>query len=168
MTSWDTTAARGTMLVGLGMTGALCGFFYAWICSTMWGLDAIDPRVAIAAMKGMNASVRNAVFFPVFFLTAPVLAIATLLSWRAGHNSAAKLLGAAAITVLFGCTLLTMTVHIPLNESLALTEIPTTEDEAAQIWAAYSPRWQVYNTLRAALGGVALIMVGMALLRTPT
>lgn len=23
--------------------GAIFGFFYAWVCSTMWGLDATDP-----------------------------------------------------------------------------------------------------------------------------
>ena len=28
-------------------SGAIFGFFYAWICSTMWGLDAADPNVAI-------------------------------------------------------------------------------------------------------------------------
>ena len=45
-------------------SGAIFGFFYAWICSTMWGLDAADPNVAISAMQAMNASVRNLVFVP--------------------------------------------------------------------------------------------------------
>jgi hypothetical protein len=67
-------AAMPRLLVALSIAsivfcGAIFGFFYAWVCSTMWGLDQADPRVAIAAMKAMNASVRNAVFFPAFFLT---------------------------------------------------------------------------------------------------
>ncbi len=60
--------------VAVLLTGAIFGFFYAWVCSTMWGLDDADPRVAIAAMQAMNASVRNAVFFPAFFLTPVALA----------------------------------------------------------------------------------------------
>ena len=48
----------------------------------MWGLDDADPRVAIAAMQAMNGSVRNAVFFPAFFLTPVVLGLAAALAWR--------------------------------------------------------------------------------------
>ena len=63
-------------IVSILFCGAVFGFFYAWVCSTMWGLDQADPRIAIAAMQAMNASVRNAVFFPAFFLTPIVLAVA--------------------------------------------------------------------------------------------
>ena len=66
---------RPLALLSLLLSAALFGFFYAWVCSTMWGLDMADPRVAIAAMQAMNASVRNAVFAPAFFGTAPVSAV---------------------------------------------------------------------------------------------
>ncbi len=56
--------ALGTGLLAIVFAGAIFGFFYAWVCSTMWGLDATDPRIAIAAMEAMNASVRNAVLRP--------------------------------------------------------------------------------------------------------
>ena len=36
------------VLRSLLLGGAIFGFFYAWVCSTMWGLDAADPFVAIA------------------------------------------------------------------------------------------------------------------------
>ncbi len=73
-------------LVSLIFTGAIFGFFYAWVCSTMWGLDAADPRVAIAAMQAMNASVRNAVFAPAFFGTPVVLAAAAWAASRAASR----------------------------------------------------------------------------------
>ena len=109
----------GATLIALVMTGALFGFFYAWVCSTMWGLDAADPRIAIAAMQAMNASVRNAVFFPVFFLTAPALGLAAVLAARAGRRAAAALLLGAAAIVALGCFALTVTVNVPMNEALA-------------------------------------------------
>ncbi|CAH2407557.1 hypothetical protein MES5069_60169 [Mesorhizobium escarrei] len=45
------------VVVGLSVTsivfcGAIFGFFYAWVCSTMWGLDQTDPRVTIVATSG--------------------------------------------------------------------------------------------------------------------
>lgn len=63
-----TRALSVTALTTLLLSGAVFGSFYAWFCSTMWGLDAADPAVASAAMQAMNASVRNAMLFPAFFL----------------------------------------------------------------------------------------------------
>jgi hypothetical protein len=83
-------------LVSLLFTAAIFGFFYAWVCSTMWGLDAADPAVATQAMQAMNASVRNAVFFPAFFLTPVVLALTSGLLFRAHQRGAAACFGLAA------------------------------------------------------------------------
>ena len=76
-------------LLALLATGAIFGFFFAWVCSTMWGLDSADPRVAIAAMQAMNASVRNWVFAPAFFGTPVFLAAAALAARMAGERRAA-------------------------------------------------------------------------------
>jgi uncharacterized membrane protein len=55
-------------------SGAMLEFFSAWVRSTMWGLHAAPPAIAIQAMQAMNASVRNAVFAPAFFGTPIALA----------------------------------------------------------------------------------------------
>ena len=163
----DLYAAAGTGLVALLLTGALFGFFYAWVCSTMWGLDAADPRTAIAAMQAMNASVRNPLFFPAFFLTAPALGIAALMAERAGARLSAALLLAAALLVALGCVALTATVNVPMNRALAGVAVPEDIGQAAEIWAGYSPRWQLFNTLRTGVAGVALLVSGIALWRLP-
>ena len=148
--------------------GAIFGFFYAWVCSTMWGLDAADPRVAIQAMQAMNASVRNAVFFPVFFLTPVLLAIAGAVMWRARHRIAGKLFLAAAAVYLVGGLVLTMIVNVPMNETLAAVTVPDSVDEAGRIWDGYSSRWQVWNTVRTVFSGLSLLLaaVGLAALAT--
>ena len=61
-------------VVPVVFAGAAFGFFYAWVCSTLWGLDTLAPQAAIDAMNAMNESVRNPVFFTGFFLT-PVVAL---------------------------------------------------------------------------------------------
>ncbi|WP_376775300.1 MULTISPECIES: anthrone oxygenase family protein [Rhizobium] len=121
---------RGTVL-GLSVTsivfsGAIFGFFYAWVCSTMWGLDRADPRVAIAAMQAMNASVRNAVFFPAFFLTPVILGLTVAATHFSGRGAAAFwFCAAAAIYLVFGL-MLTLMVNVPMNEALAATAVPPT------------------------------------------
>ena len=150
--------------VAVLLTGAIFGFFYAWVCSTMWGLDDADPRVAIAAMQAMNASVRNAVFFPAFFLTPVALVGTAVLARREGRRRSAGLFLAAGLTYLVGGLLLTMTVNVPMNETLAAVSVPADVDEAARVWADYSGRWQVWNVVRTVASGVALLMgvVGVA------
>lgn len=84
----------GLSVASIVFCGAIFGFFYAWVCSTMWGLDQADPRVAIAAMQAMNASVRNWAFFPAFFLTPVVLVVTALAARAAGSGGAARLFAA--------------------------------------------------------------------------
>ncbi|WP_136636312.1 DUF1772 domain-containing protein [Pseudooceanicola onchidii] len=163
-------ASRPALLTGLSLTslvlnGAIFGFFYAWVCSTMWGLDAADPRIAIGAMQAMNASVRNAVFFPAFFLTGPVLLITAVIAARAGRRASAQLFAAAGLLYVLGGTILTMAVNVPMNEALALVDVPATLEQARAVWADYSGPWQVFNQIRTVASGVALGLTGLALLR---
>ncbi len=150
---------------GLILSGAIFGFFYAWICSTMWGLDAADPKVAIAAMQAMNASVRNAVFAPAFFGTPFALLLTAGLALWAGRRDAVWPFAAAGVVYLFGAMLLTMLVNVPMNEALALLEIPADPGEAARIWADYSPRWQVWNQTRTLVSGITLCLAGYGMMR---
>ncbi|MFN4098543.1 MAG: DUF1772 domain-containing protein [Pararhodobacter sp.] len=162
--SLSARAALPLALLSLVLTGAIFGFFYAWTVSTMWGLDAADPRIAIAAMQAMNASVRNAAFAPVFFGTPFVLLFAAAAAMVADRR-AAWLLAVAGVTYLVGGLILTATINVPMNEALGALPVPESIDEAAAIWAGYSPRWQGYNQLRMVVSGVSLLLAGLALWR---
>lgn len=150
------TPAVGAAWTAVMLTGAIFGFFFAWVCSTMWGLDEADPRVAISAMQAMNGSVRNATFFPAFFLTPVALALAAALAQRERRRVSAVLLALAAVVYLLGGLVLTMTLHVPMNEDLARVVVPTDVDAARALWEDYSGTWQAYNQVRTALSGAAL------------
>jgi uncharacterized membrane protein len=154
--------SRIASLVALLHSGAIFGFFYAWVCSTMWGLDAADPRIAIQAMQAMNASVRNPVFAPAFFGTPVVAGLAALLAWRADHRRSAALLAAAAALYIVGAFAPTALVNVPMNLALAATEVPATREAALEIWSAYSSRWQAWNLARTIASGGVLLLVGSA------
>lgn len=158
---------RGAAITSIVFTGAIFGFFYAWVCSTMWGLDAADPRVAIAAMQAMNGSVRNAVFFPAFFLTPAVLGGTALLCRTHGHRQAARWFGLAAAVYFFGGLVLTATINVPMNRELDEVVVPSSIEQARMIWDDYSGRWQVFNQLRTVASGISLVLAGLGLSSLP-
>lgn len=146
-------------------TGAIFGFFYAWVCSTMWGLDAADPSVAIAAMQAMNASVRNIVFAPTFFGTPIVLLVTAVLAQQSGGRASARAFFAAALAYFLGGLVLTATINVPMNEVLASVRLPLDSNEAEAVWSAYSGRWQAWNMVRTGASGLALLLTGYGLVR---
>lgn len=150
-------------MLSLVSTGAIFGFFYAWVCSTMWGLDAADPQVAIPAMQAMNASVRNPVFFPAFFLTPVILALTAAIAARQNRSRAAALFLAGAVIYAAGALLVTAIVNVPMNDALAQVSVPTDSAAATEIWLAYSTPWQFWNTFRTLVSGLALLLTGIAI-----
>lgn len=143
--------------------GAIFGFFYAWVCSTMWGLDATDPKIAIAAMQAMNASVRNPVFFPAFFLTPVILTVTAFIAARQDRRRSALLFGTSAVIYVCGAFLVTVIVNVPMNESLAQVSIPPDAVKARLIWQTYSETWQFWNMVRTMVSGLALMLTGYAI-----
>ena len=155
---------RFFVLASLLLNGAIFGFFYAWVCSTMWGLDTAKPAVAIEAMQAMNASVRNAVFAPAFFGTPVVLFITAALAFQAGFRRPAAAFAGAAVIYFAGGLLLTLSVNVPMNEALARVVVPSDSAEAERVWRAYSDPWKFWNTFRTVASGISLALTGIGAL----
>lgn len=116
-------------------------------------------------MQAMNASVRNAVFAPVFFGTPFVLAATAMLAWFCRSKASALIFVIAGLLYLFGGMILTMAVNVPMNEALAAVSIPPDEAEARSIWQAYSEPWQFWNATRTIISGVTLALTGIAIFK---
>lgn len=165
------TTHRVLALAALLLISAIFGFFYAWVCSTMWGLDQLDPQIAIAAMQAMNASVRNPVFFPAFFLTPLVLLASAALLHHKRHRGSGLWFALAAVIYLVGGFGVTIAVNVPMNEALALVDAASLQasgdpsGQAGDIWRAYSGRWQFWNQVRASACGLAVVMTGIGLIK---
>jgi uncharacterized membrane protein len=153
--------------LSLLLSGAIFGFFYAWVCSTMWGLDTLDPNTAIAAMNAMNISVRNVTFMPAFFGTPVVLIATSILAYFAGHRTTALIILGAGIIYVCGAFIPTTTVNVVMNDALKTYSEPLPLEEAKAVWDAYSPRWQFWNTIRAIMSGISLLLVGLGLYALP-
>ena len=131
----------------------------------MWGLDDADPRISIAAMQAMNASVRNAVFAPAFFGTPVALLITTILFYARGQSPSAHWFAAATVLIVLLAFVLTMMVNVPMNEALAQLTVPEDINAAREIWLAYSPDWQLWNQIRTVASGAGLLCIGIGITR---
>lgn len=157
--------AQGFALLALILFGAIAGFFYAYSVSVMRGLDAAGPVAAVAAMQGINATVRNAAFAPAFF-GAPLAAIlAALAAFAAAAPRVGLALAAAALLYLGGAMLPTLLVNVAMNDALAAAGTPGDAVAAVALWSGYAPRWTAWNTARMAVSFASLGLVGLALLR---
>ena len=157
---------RPLAILALLHAGGIFGFFYAWVCSTMWGLDATDPNVAIPAMQAMNASVRNPVFALGFFGTPVILAAAALAAWRIEERRGVFLFASAGLLYVLGAMAPTVAINVPLNETLAVLVPPLEAAAARDAWQAYSNPWQFWNGVRAVAAGGALLLAGWGVLDT--
>lgn len=149
--------------VAMLLTGAIAGFFYAWSCSTMLGLDAIDPRHAIEAMQAINRLIVNPVFAPGFFGTPIALLLASGLFFLARMRTSGVLALVAFLAYAIGAFGVTVAVNVPMNEALAATAIPDDVEAARSVWQDYSPAWTASNHLRTAAALVSLLLIGLAL-----
>ena len=153
--------AFAARFVAVILLAAIAGFFYAYWCSVMIGLDAAGAQTALPAMQAINRMVRNAMFAPAFFGPLIALPLAAALSWRAGADHSARLLAAALAVYGVGAFGVTVSANVPLNADLARVAADAPDLEAR--WRHYLAYWSDWNALRAAASFLALAFAALAL-----
>ncbi len=142
-------------------SGLVAGIFFAFSTFVMRALGQLPENQGIAAMKAINVTVLNPLFFLAFFGTGAVcLPIAFLaLGSTAGMHRVYLLAGCALY--LLGCVLVTVAFNVPLNNRLASAE-PNSAD-AHVLWANYLSRWTLWNHVRTATSLAAAGLFAMAI-----
>lgn len=153
--------ARATVLMAIISCAAVAGFFYAYACSVMYGLNDSTPVVALEAMQGINRTVRNPIFAFSFFGTALLLPIATGLAFVSGAKRAGQLLLIAAISYIGGGFLLTMSINVPMNNALSLIDVSALANPA-ETWNNYEGPWSFWNWVRTGFSFAALLLATIA------
>lgn len=146
---------RLTALCLAVLTAALIsGYFYAYHCSVMIGLDALPPETAIAAMQAINSSEQNLSFAIGFYGTLAFGLLACLLSSPLAHRRSSRAIWFGTALYGTGCILVTALVNQPLNETLAsIAAVPVT---AATYWRSFAGPWRLWNAVRMLAGLAAL------------
>lgn len=159
-------AAKVFLLLSLVMLSLMAGLYFVFSSFIMSGLDNITPNQAIAAMQGINDAVRTLSFFVTFFLSPIVGAIAIVLCFSARYKSSAILMILAVAIYILGSIVITFVVNIPLNGNLAALQVNIMSSEAARnSWEVYSASWTGWNTVRALICSISVVLAGLALVK---
>lgn len=157
---------RVARMLAVLLLGLMAGFFYAFSVTVMPGLDRVDPATAIDAMNGINAAVRNPVFFFTFFVTPFIAILGAAMSMIRGERRAGWTCGAAAILYLLGVIAPTAAVNVPMNQALALFVFEAAANPLDMVWSDYSSRWTQWNTLRGSVSAVCMVLAALSLIPT--
>lgn len=157
---------RGTsFVIGLAtvLMGLIAGFFYAYACSVMIGLDRADDRTFIVTMQVINATVRNWYFAVSFFgaLVVSILALGLAVARR--DLRTARWVGLGAICYL-AAFLITMGISVPLNNELRDAGNPDLMANMHAVRDGYEGDWIRWNVVRTVFSTVALVALVRAMM----
>ena len=134
MTALAVAASVGAALVG--------GIFFAFSTFVLQALDRLGEADAAAAMRAINVTVLNPLFFAAFFGTGLLAAASAV---EQGDPAAL----AAAGCYLAGTIGVTILGNVPLNDRLA---------RGGMGWPAYRRAWVRWNHLRTAAALAAAVL----------
>jgi uncharacterized membrane protein len=146
-------------LLTLVLLAGAYGVFFTYSNSVMPGLDQVAAEKAVDAMRRINIVIVNPVFLASFIGPVITGAATGFLLLGLDENTSAYLFFAAAVVYLIGGIIISGRLNIPLNNAL---ENSTSTDWETR-WADFSPKWQRWNTVRAFLSMVALVLCGVGL-----
>ncbi|MGH3588632.1 MAG: DUF1772 domain-containing protein [Pseudonocardia sp.] len=139
------------LLAATVTTGHMAGVYVGWSHTIMPGLHATDGRTFVSAFGALNLATYNPLFMLAFTGALVGTAVAALLHLRAGERS--RLFWTAGAFVLYLVTVVvTMVVHLPLNDALSVAR------DAAQ-----ESRWVAWNDVRSVASTAAFACLAWAL-----
>ena len=142
--------------IGSGLVG---GIFYALSSFVMAALARVPAEHGAAAMNSINVTVITPSFMILFLGTALlglVLGGGSLFWWS---HLGAKLVLAASLLYVLGCSGVTMVFNVPLNGQLAVAAPAQT----AVVWTRYLDVWTLWNHVRTGASIAAAIVFSVAL-----
>ena len=159
---------RASLVLGAAVLtmGLLAGFFYAYAISVMPGLADTDDRTFVDAMQQMNEATNASPLFMLTLFGAPALTIwALVLEWRAGARLTVRWIAAALVLYVI-CLVLTVAVHLPLNDDLENAGNPAGIADLAGVVDDFEGPWVAWHAVRTvALVGSFAALVGAVLVR---
>ncbi len=156
------------MILATFLCSLEAGFVFAFGFVVMPGIRSLSDREFIRAFQVMDRVIQNNQ--PVFLLVwvGSVVALVTSAVLGIGQLDGAGrlLIILAALVYLLGVQLPTFTINVPLNNKLQTLDVDAmneTTQKAAR--KDFEPRWNLWNSIRAAFASLASAMLIILLFR---
>jgi uncharacterized membrane protein len=153
---------RGVALVAATiLMGAMAGVFGIYANAIMPGLRTTDDRTFVGAFQSIDRAIINPLFMLTFFGALVFAAVASGL--HAGEQSVLPWI-AAAFLLYLAVVVITLAVHVPLNDAIKAAGDPDRITDLATVRDRFdTARWVGWNIVRAILSAAALGCLAWAL-----
>jgi uncharacterized membrane protein len=142
--SWQSV----TLLAATLTMGLTAGLFGDWAHTIMPGLGTTDDRTFVDAFQALTRAIYNPLFMLALMGALGFTGVAAILYLRADNRS--PLLWVAVASGLhMGAFVITMAVHLPLNDVLTAAGDPDRITNLAAVRDAFDEtRWAAWHTVR--------------------
>lgn len=152
----NTLTNIGTLL----STALIAGLFFTWSNAIMSGFRKLPAQDFLTVMQACNRTILNPLFMICFLAPVMLLPLKTYLQFKSGISLKFYLLLSASFVYIVGVFILTIWVHIPINETLdKLTLQDTQQAELSAYKELYLNRWIPYNTFRAVNAFISFLLL---------
>jgi uncharacterized membrane protein len=146
-----------TLLAATLTMGLMAGVFGVYAHSIMRGLTKTDDRTFVGAFREIDRAIINPLFMLAFLGALVFTGIAALLYLRDDDHSVLPWV-AAAFGLYLATVVITIAVHVPLNDDLKAAGDPDRiADLAAVRDAFHETRWVAWNIVRAVATTAAFV-----------
>jgi len=156
------TLELGTLLAATVTMGLMAGVFTEWAHTIMRGLGNTDDRTFVGAFQALDRAIMNPLFMATFLGALVLNGLAVVLYLRDGAGEARAWL-IAALVLYAVVVVITMAVHVPLNDEIKAAGDPDRIDLVAVRAAFHETRWVAWNVVRAVASTAAFVCLAWAL-----
>lgn len=162
------TLLQAALLLAAFLCSLVAGFLFAFAAVVMPGLRNLDDGGFIRAFQVIDGVIQDNQPLFIFVWVGSVLALVAAAVLGIGALSGAErlLIIVAALVYLLCVQLPTVTINIPLNNTLQKLD-PGTMNETTRQHARqdFEPRWNRWNVFRAVCASVVSLLLALLLLR---
>jgi len=159
---------QSALILATLLCSLVAGFLFAFSVVVMPGIRSLNDREFIRAFQVMDRVIQNnqPIFILVWVGSVVILMTSAVLGIGQLNGIERLLLIFTALAYLLGVQLPTVTINIPLNNKLQTLDIDAM-NETAQKTARqnFEPRWNQWNSIRAALSSLVSALLIILLFR---
>jgi uncharacterized membrane protein len=153
-----------TLMTATVTMGLMAGVFGVYAHAIMRGLTKTDDRTFVGAFQATDRAIMNPLFLLTFMGALLLTGVAGVLYLWGDDGGSVVPWVAVAFGLYLAVFVITMVVHVPLNDDLKAAGDPDRIADLASVRDAFhETRWMAWNVVRALASTAAFICLAWAL-----
>ena len=157
-----------TLIVAAFLCSLVAGFVFAFAVVVMPGIGSLGDGGFLQAFQVMDRVIQNnqPMFLLVWMGSVVALLASAVFGWGQLDGTGRLLMIVAVLVYLIGVQLPTVTINIPLNNTVQILEIDAMDETAlAAARREFESRWNTWNSIRTVLASLVSVLLIILLLR---